>query len=257
MEFDPIIVGCDLGQRVDPTAIIVVECGRQDTDRMVKRSDYDVLRKRRVHVEEPDYETTYTARHIDRVPLGTGYISVAEHLVKLAEQLVERRTQEILDEELREGSRFLEPKRYRRWAESGVWFLLDVTGVGRPVVDDIFRPRMSHLSCSITAVTFRAGETSTVTPGVREGSMGKAFMVSRLQALLQSQRIRLPDTPEARALTAELLSYEIKVNTNANLELGAPTGKHDDLATALGLACLLDPKDYQTRVIDNPWHRES
>ena len=48
--------------------------------------------------------------------------------------------------------------------------------------------------------------------------------------------------PEAAALVAELLNYEIKIDDKGTDRYGAfSTGSHDDLATALGLAMLLDP----------------
>ena len=65
-----------------------------------------------------------------------------------------------------------------------------------------------------------------------------SILVSRLQVLLQQRFIHLPQTAEAEALTEELLNYEIKVTDSQNLQMGVfSTGKHDDLATALGLAC--------------------
>jgi hypothetical protein len=73
-------------------------------------------------------------------------------------------------------------------------------------------------------------------------SLGKAYLVSRLQALLQSRRLHLPRTRESEALTEELLNYEIRVDENANDKYGAfRVGTHDDLVTALGLAVQLDP----------------
>lgn len=56
---------------------------------------------------------------------------------------------------------------------------------------------------------------------------------------MQSERIKLPRTAEADALTHELLNYEIKIDQNANDSYGAfKTGTHDDLVTALGLATI-------------------
>jgi hypothetical protein len=57
-----------------------------------------------------------------------------------------------------------------------------------------------------------------------------------LQALLQTSRLKLPQTREAEALAKELQDYEIKVDENANDKYGAfRVGAHDDLVTALGL----------------------
>jgi hypothetical protein len=55
--------------------------------------------------------------------------------------------------------------------------------------------------------------------------------------LLQTGRVHLPGTAEARALARELEAYEIRVTENANDTYGAfKVGTHDDLVTALGLA---------------------
>jgi hypothetical protein len=54
---------------------------------------------------------------------------------------------------------------------------------------------------------------------------------------LQTARILLPRTMEARVLAQELLDYEIHVDEKANDTYGAfRVGSHDDLVTALGLA---------------------
>jgi hypothetical protein len=71
--------------------------------------------------------------------------------------------------------------------------------------------------------------------------IGKAWLVSRLQVLLQSKRLHLPDSDEARVLAKELQDYQIKVDQDANDKYGAfKVGTHDDLVTALGLACQED-----------------
>jgi hypothetical protein len=73
--------------------------------------------------------------------------------------------------------------------------------------------------------------------------MGKQFMVSRLQALAQTQRLHLPQTSEAEAVRKELRDYEIKVGDDGLDTYGAfRTGKHDDLVTALGLATQPPPR---------------
>ena len=65
---------------------------------------------------------------------------------------------------------------------------------------------------------------------------------SRLQVLLQADRILLPDTDEARQLVDELFAFEIKIAEDGNERYGAfKVGKHDDLVVALGLAVLDDP----------------
>lgn len=170
-------VGVDIGQRVDPTAIVVCE------------------------VQSRDGGYHYIARHVERLALGTLYPAVVERLVEINSQLC------------------------------GAHFWVDATGVGQPVVD-----LLREAGLRLTAVYLTGSDKVA-----REGGdlrLGKALLVSRLQVLLQSGRIHLPQTPEAQALVDELLNYEIRVNDNAHAQFGAfKTGTHDDLATALGLAC--------------------
>jgi hypothetical protein len=80
--------------------------------------------------------------------------------------------------------------------------------------------------------------------------VGKAYLVSQLQALLQQGKVKLPDTAEARELAKELLDYEIGVSESANVTAGAfKTGRHDDLVTALGLAVLRDPRAQRAGIV--------
>jgi hypothetical protein len=87
----------------------------------------------------------------------------------------------------------------------------------------------------VVAVYFNHGDRRIVeSDGVR---LGKGYLVSRLQLLLQCRRLHLPRTPEAETLATELLAYEIRVDENASDRYGAfRVGTHDDLVTALGLA---------------------
>jgi hypothetical protein len=65
-------------------------------------------------------------------------------------------------------------------------------------------------------------------------------MVSRLTSLLETGRVRLPDTPQSQALVEELRDFEYRVTPSAHLVAEARVGAHDDLVTALGLATLTD-----------------
>ncbi len=74
----------------------------------------------------------------------------------------------------------------------------------------------------------------------QEVTIGEAFLVSRLQSLLQTGRLHLPQSDEAQVL-AELHDHELRVDENANEKYGAfKVGTHDDLVTALGHAVQLD-----------------
>ncbi len=128
-------------------------------------------------------------------------------------------------------------------ARGHVWILVDATGVGQPVVD-LLRDGVG--AEHIHGVFFTHGDRHS---WGRDGTVGKAYLVSRLQTLIQTKRIALPQTAEARTLADELLAYEIRVSEDANTKYGAfKVGTHDDLVTALGLAVLRDASAYVQRV---------
>lgn len=168
-------------------------------------------------------ESHFTVRHLERLPLGTPYPQVAERIARITDQV------------------------RARIGESPTVFV-DATGVGTPVVD-LLRERV--LSGEVVAVWFTYGDQRTES---WEGdhlrvSLGKSHMVSRLQVLLGTGRLHLPRTQEVAALTEELLNYELRVDQSGHERSGAfRFGTHDDLVTALGLACQIDR---------SPWRLQS
>lgn len=190
-------VGVDIGQKLDPTALVVMELQRRD---YTWEQDHRRGRVRR------GGETHFVARAVQRLALGTTYPAVAARLAEVDRKLRAR----------------------------GLWprFWVDATGVGQPVVE-----LLAAAGLALTPVYLTGSDQAAV--GERgELRLGKAVLVSRLQVLLQSGRVHLPATAEAGILVQELLNYEIRVNENANAQFGAfRVGSHDDLATALGLAC--------------------
>ena len=187
-------VGVDVGQKVDPTALAVVEVGALEV------GDGDEARR----------FARYIVRHAERLALGTPYPDVARRVVEVLEGI-----------------------KARGAYVSRVF--VDATGVGQPVVD--------LLAAETTAETFvscyftHGDKMAEPSWGTR--TVGKAWLVSRLQVLLQSGRLQFPASlAERDALVRELLDYEIRVSEDADLRAGAfKVGSHDDLVTALGLAC--------------------
>jgi hypothetical protein len=181
-----VVVGVDIGQKHDPTAVAVAEHEwRQNAGR------------------EEDH---WLIRHLERLPLGTPYPEVANRLTEVASGVKKR-------------------------AQSTPTVYVDATGVGQPVVDE-----MAARGLWVVAVYFTHGDRRTE-EGHGTVRLGKAWLVSRLQTLLQGRRIHLPNTQETHNLARELLDYEIRVSEDANDRYGAfKVGTHDDLVTALGLA---------------------
>ena len=203
--FGPIVVGADIGQLRDPTAIVVAEAELQ---------------------KGPRRQVIYNVRHAERLPLGTEYPKVADRVAGIV-----RSIREADDEE-----------RIRLWASdlkpTPIWVMADATGVGRPVVE-LLRDALTGTGAYLTAVTFTAGDGIEGSLGSHELRVSKTFFASRLKSLTQTDRVHLPDTAEARELADELQNYELRVSKKANTILGAfKHGTHDDLVTALGLAVL-------------------
>lgn len=216
-----ITVGIDIGQKVDPTAIAVDQLDwRPRTNWLPKDGGLPL-------------EDHHIIRHLERLKLGTDYPTVAHKLAKI----VHRLDALIAAGTLRDYAGQLEPDDVAQ-----VEVYIDATGVGLPVVD-----MMRSAGVRVTGVYFTHGdrrvESVDAVSGEFKVTLGKAYMVSRLQALLQTRRIHLANTEEARALARELLDYEIRVDENGNDKEGAfKVGSHDDLVTALGLSTNKPPQ---------------
>lgn len=161
-------------------------------------------------------EVHFVVRHLERLPLGTPYPEVTRRIETIVAII-----------RARVGERGL--------AASGLRLYLDATGVGQPVVD-----LLTATGVRCTPVYFTHGDRRTDENG--EVKLGKAYLVSRLKTLAQTDRLHLPETAESEAVRREFLDYELRVDEQANDKYGAfRTGAHDDLVTALGLAVQTDP----------------
>lgn len=212
-----VTVGCDLGQRRDPTAVCVTEAQLRESGKKRRR----VTHPDGSFTETPEMVTFYAVRFLERQALGTSYPKVAERLAEIVCKLE------------------------RDLSNTHLALVMDATGVGLPVVDMV-RDALEGSRCTVTGAVLTGSERMDGSVGKRELRLGKLHLVSTLQALLQQGLIGLPNTGEARQLAQELLDFELRVNDNANLITGAfRTGTHDDLVVALGLSCLEDPAKRQ------------
>jgi len=198
----PVTIGVDIGQRVDPTAIAVAELERRGDD------------------------AHHVIRRMERLPSGTSYPDVARRLAEVVAGVRARFVQDEAEQQI-----------LPRWQRAPsvdleLTIYVDATGVGQPVVDIL---AVAVAGVPLHAVYFTHGDRRTV-DGLQV-TLGKAWLVSQLQALLQTGRILLPKMAEAEVLAKELMDYEIQVTEQANDTYGAfKVGTHDDLVTALGLA---------------------
>ena len=95
--------------------------------------------------------------------------------------------------------------------------LVDATGIGDPVLEALRRA-----NCYAQAYTFTA--------------KSKAALIDNLSLLFEQSLITLPRPDIWPVGIDELEAFEYSVSDAGNIKSGAPSGVHDDVVAALGLA---------------------
>jgi hypothetical protein len=225
----------DIGQKQDHSAIVVAEVAERDSERVYRGID---------HMIHPAPESVYTIQRLQRLPLGTPFTAVVNEVVELTAAVHEMEVQ------LRKEGR-LTPYEH----SLSVDIFVDATGLGAPIVEllqNAINSKSKTHRAMIHPVVFTYGDRYV--RGGYEGrgdSLGKGYLVSRLQILLEQERLLLPKrSPDIDAMLEELRLYEIRMTENANEQYGAfLVGTHDDMVTALGLACVEEPGYYTATAV--------
>jgi len=205
-------VGVDLGQRQDHTAIAVVEA------------------QLRPRVAERQFEEHSVVRHLEKASLGTDYVIVARRLKAMATSLTELaeaagRRRRLHGLSGNGASRISEPT-----------FYVDVTGLGGPFCDFLHE---ENRGMKIVAVSITRGDQDHIWEGsgYRVLHVGKEALIGRLQLLLGTGRIHLPESAAVDQLVEELRLYQARVSAGTgHISYGAQVGRHDDLVIATALA---------------------
>jgi len=183
-----LILGLDLGQRKDYSALCVVQ-----------------------REFRPSGERHYGLRYLKRWPLGTGYPEILSDLATLLRNPI-----------------FDQPK-----------LAVDITGVGLGVFDFV---KQSGLPVIHRPILITAGSHVTNEAGCYH--VPKKELVSVLQVLLQSRRLRVANIPERELLVKELLQFKVKVSTAGNESFEAWRERdHDDLVLAVAMALWLGERE--------------
>jgi hypothetical protein len=194
------IVGVDLGQSTDPTAIAVLHwrCRPLETwthDNFLHRQDVQE------HID---------VRHLERLPLGMAYPAVVQHVANL----------------------LIRPPLCGDDDFPAAELVIDETGVGR-AVGDIFeaagmRPKR---------VTITAGTEATSGHGLNRYHVAKTILISQLDAALHIGRLRFASAlADAAAMAEELKDFRRKVSDAGRSSYAARTGSHDDLVLSVAIA---------------------
>jgi len=101
----------------------------------------------------------------------------------------------------------------QKWNNAEI--LIDSTGVGDPIFEDLSRAGLSIKPYQFT-------------------SPSKKLLIENLALMIEQRQIIFPPIPE---LINELKSFEYELTRWSNIRYGAPSGKFDDCVISLGLAC--------------------
>jgi hypothetical protein len=147
----------------------------------------------------------FAVRYLERFALGTSYTAVGERLAEL----------------------FGAPP----LASSTL--VVDQTAVGRPVVQML---KGAGIHARFRPITMTVGHHAGSTKGSK--LVPRKEIVSTLQVLLQSRRIKVAEAlPEAALLVQELANFKAKVSLAADDGLESwREGPHDDLVLAVAIA---------------------
>jgi len=204
------ILGVDLGQSQDFTALVVLEREERETGRVTYNPVLlHAPTMKNVPRTLPVTENHYAVRHLERLPIGTPYPEQVATVKALHERLSAQ--------------------------EARLALVVDQTGVGCPVLDMMRRAQLSPY-----AVTITGGDA--VTREGRDYRVPKRDLVSTVQVLLQSKRLSISKGLEhAQTLVKELLAFKVSINIRGHDSYGNDEGPwrespHDDMVLAVALA---------------------
>ena len=202
------IVGLDLGQRHDFTALCVAE------RRRVRADAEPASQPARFAAGVGSYDVV----HLERLPLGTPYTDVPARLWALLRAI--------------EGA-----NQARQRPPARTTFVVDQTGVGVAVVDILRAAGLAPVP-----VVIHGGDAAS-RGADRSWRVPKRDLVGTVQVLLQGRRLRIAQgLALAPTLVAELANFRASISlTTGHDSYGAAAdwreGHHDDLVLATAMAC--------------------
>jgi hypothetical protein len=200
------VVGVDLGQSADPTAIAILHWKTVPQNSWT----HDNFEHRQ------DAKESLEVRHLQRLPLGLAYPEQVQHVADML-----ARAPLCGDGESRPAE-----------------LVVDETGVGRPVSDIFETAGMRPQRITITA-----GAEATVA-GHNRHHVAKSILISTLDARLHTGELKFAAAlAEADAMKDELLDFRRRVSAAGRFSFEARVGKHDDLvlSVAIGLWWIVRP----------------
>jgi hypothetical protein len=208
-------VSVDLGQQRDPTAICVVERGYVPAGPLYNAHYW--YKGRQIYSARLPVSLEYHVRHLERPPLGTSYVKVAERILELLASLGDRE----------------------------LVLTVDTTGAGRPVKDMLkvhlneWLEERQEVEITTGWITITGGDSVTKVEG---GGLRvpKRDLASAPLVLMQNKQLKIAqEMPLAETLRKELLNFKVKINISTAHDSYEAwrEGDHDDLVLAVAMAC--------------------
>jgi hypothetical protein len=199
------IVGVDLGQSSDPTAIAVLEHVKGVLD-----AGSELERHCGLSTDKQTSAERINVRHLERLPLGVSYPACVQHVKDL----------------------LVRPPLCGHDRVKPATLVIDETGVGRAVGDIFEQAGLRPKRVSITA-----GSEVTLA-GRDRWHVAKMALISIVDALLHRGVLRFASAlSEADAMRDELKDFRRKLSDAGRATYGARIGTHDDLVLAVGIGC--------------------
>lgn len=193
-------IGVDIGQALDYTAIAVLSTHQKFRE---KTSLPGTLQYKHEPTMIINY---YQIKHLERMALGTKYQDIVRRVQRITDNVNVARA---------------------------YYLIVDMTGVGRPVVELMRDANLAPVGVQITSGYHVAEQQYGF-------SVPKRELVSSLQVLFQSERIKGPKPqimPEITELKEQLQHFNYKINQKGNEVYQAEKEAiHDDLVLAVALA---------------------
>lgn len=193
-------IGLDLGKANDYSAVCIAQ-----------RHDFN------------DRKSVIEINNVDRFPLGTPYVKVAQHMSDLVKKLPDA----MIEESYVPAGKEIPVKSVR----SNYILVVDATGVGNAVVELL---RAQKLRMAEIVITGGAGQPH----GDGQTHLAKVHLVSALRVAFESGRLKVSDQmPHWAEIMKELMDFKETIGGT-----GVPTygnessGGHDDLVLAMALA---------------------
>jgi hypothetical protein len=190
------IMGVDLAQSVDFTAIAIMDHHRSPRDHFQVNDETKVLRQ--------NADEHFDLVHLERLKRGMPYPEIVQHVTMLLAR---------------------DPLR-----PMGCDLIVDATGVGRPVFELFERAGLRPIGITITSGD---GYSSLAGDWWR---VSKALLVAGIDARLATGELRFAaDLTEAGALRNELAEFRRHLSASGNATWSARATAHDDIVMALAL----------------------